>query len=109
MHINQLPMETFETPKEHKLEIAHVRALPEETVEEVRAKKEAFGKYIEQEMTRVSAVHNESGDNGTDDQGQEDAEDIREKETLMASDIEPARSEMARLGQKEYELLNPAA
>ncbi|MEK6854521.1 MAG: hypothetical protein AABX60_04245, partial [Nanoarchaeota archaeon] len=61
-------METLETPKEHALDIASIRAMPEETVEEVRAKKEAFGGYIQQEMTLMSAIHNESGDNGPDDQ-----------------------------------------
>lgn len=110
MNMNEKP--SFDTPDEMRPDMGHIEHMPEETIEQIVAKKQAYNDHILKLDALIPQIHNrnESGsDAETIDQANEATQDDQDF-MMLANDMNRARSEMVRLGDKEeLEKLNKAA
>ncbi len=103
MEKNPARKETFSAA-----DIANIENLPEKTVGEIRAKKQAFNDLILSLDGKITMVHAESGSNSSDDNSQEESQNEQDYD-LIKNSMDRARSEMVRLGDKEELQLKKAA
>jgi hypothetical protein len=99
-------MERFEQNAQENFQIGDIEdieKMPETTLEEVRAKKQACNDLIITLGRLLPQIHAESGSNSLDDESQEESQDIQNID-LLRSAMDRARSEMERLGDKQEEL-----
>jgi hypothetical protein len=109
-------MEKFEKqpsvpPSEQRPDIGPIEHMPETTVAEIRSKKNAFNDLILKLDNLIPQIHprNESGENADQiDNADEAAQDGQDFD-LLKRDMDHAREEMVRLGDKEELELKKAA
>lgn len=85
-----------------------IEHMPEASVAQIRAKKQAFNDLILSLDGQINLVHAESGSNSPDDDSQEQAQDSQDL-SLIRNTMDHAREEMVRLGDKEELELKKAA
>lgn len=74
----------------------HILHMPENTVKEMIARRNACNDAIRVLSARSRTIHNESGDNSPDDNSQEESENDRER-SLLAEAIGTFRRDMDHL------------
>ncbi|MEK7638134.1 MAG: hypothetical protein AAB375_01770 [Patescibacteria group bacterium] len=106
--MNILEFKPAKKDSDKVVDIADIENMSEQTVSEIRAKKQAFNDLILSLDGQINMVHSESGSNSPDDDSQEQAQDSQDL-SLIANLMDRARSEMVRLGDKEEIKLQEAA
>jgi hypothetical protein len=97
-------------PNELRPDMSHIEHMPEDTLKQVITKKQAFNDHILKLDALIPQIHqgNESGENADQiDNANEAAQDGQDF-MMLARDMDHARDEMNRLGDKE-ELLKEIA
>jgi hypothetical protein len=109
-------MNTFETapqqsPDDTRPDMSAIEHMPEDTVDQIVAKKNAFNDSILRLDNLIMQIHprNESGENSDPidnaDESVQDGQDL----SMLRRDMDRAREEMVRLGDKEELELKKAA
>lgn len=106
--MNKLELQPENNKKNSVLDIASIGGMPEKTLNEISAKKQAYNDLILNLDGQITMVHAESGSNSPDDNSQEETQNEQDYD-LLRNAMDRARSEMVRLGDKEELELKKAA
>jgi len=109
--MNTLEKQPQRAPDELRPDMSHIEHMPENTLEQIVAKKNAFNDHILELGNLIPQIHsrNETGENADQiDTAEEATEDGRDF-MFIAQDMNHARDELVRLGDLEELELKKAA